>query len=124
VRIRGLPAVAAIVFASLTTIAQPAAATTEASMQTCGSGILCAYPQTNYTGRAVTLTAVGGCTTFRNVGYRRSNINDSNFEGYFYSNDNCTGSTKPVTYYSRSPNIGFAAGSFLQACVSCRSEDQ
>jgi hypothetical protein len=91
-------------------------------MQTCNPGF-CTYSQINYTGdpRAITDT---GCWSFVVVPYRRSYINNTNFEGYFYSNNNCTGQSKPVTYYSRSRDIGFAAGSFRVACVSCRSEGQ
>ncbi|MEJ3655918.1 peptidase inhibitor family I36 protein [Actinomycetes bacterium KLBMP 9759] len=116
-----MPVVAAMVAAGLMAAGQPAAATTESSALACSPGF-CAYPNSKYGGNGIPVYD-GECQTFAFAGVRRSYINNTNIEGYFYSGFNCTGQSRAVTHGSRSEDLGFAAASFGSACVSCRSED-
>ncbi|WP_374112191.1 peptidase inhibitor family I36 protein [Pseudonocardia sp. TRM90224] len=106
--------------ASTAAFVQPTAATAEPSPQACSAGF-CAYPGANFSGNGIPVYG-DGCQTFAFTGTRRSYTNDSNIEGYFYSDFNCTGQSRPVTHGSSEDDLGFAAGSFGSACVSCRSE--
>jgi hypothetical protein len=119
-------AVVIAVLTSLLVVAQPAAAETTESSQDCAAGTFCTWSGTGYTGdpRQLYDGPNGTCTSYVVVPYRGSYINNTNIEGYFFSENNCTGQSRGVTYNSRSDNIGFAAGSFRIDCVSCRSENQ
>lgn len=61
----------------------------------------------------------GYCLGDLGQGYQ-SYRNNTNFEGYLYAEPDCKGQARPVTHGSFSPDIGFSAHSWKQACVSCR----
>jgi hypothetical protein len=89
-----------------------------AAAPVCGRTQFCVWASANYTGdkHGIPDRGTGICW----VGIpTRSFINNSNVEGYFYANGNCSGRARAVTGHTRSADIGYTAQSFLTACVSC-----
>lgn len=93
-------------------------AATEAG--SCNAGSFCVFDHADYGGfRGIIPDRPNGtCHTL--AGEYRSYINArSGIEGYLYDGKSCNGSSRAVVSGSLNPNIGFDAGSFRYACVSC-----
>jgi hypothetical protein len=103
-----------------TTGSAGAAAETLSTAANCSPGVFCLWTGKRFTGKYDYLRDHNGCLTF--LDKPRSYDNNSNIEGYFYSGSVCTGSVRAARVRTENPDIGFSAGSFRQACVSCRSK--
>jgi hypothetical protein len=114
-----ITALSAVAIMSATAPAQAGTSTAESITAPCSSGQFCVWVNTGFTGgRTVMVDRPNGtCYRFLAPPYR-SYADYDNIEGYFYSNNNCTGSARAVTAGSEG-NIGFNAYSFKYACVSC-----
>ncbi|MFI0449779.1 peptidase inhibitor family I36 protein [Actinomadura sp. 6N118] len=122
------PAITALSAAAIMSVGAPAYAGTSAAPSDaagsmaapCNRGDFCIWVNTGFQGGRAVLSdrPHGSCYRFLAPPYR-SFANYDNFEGYFYSNNNCTGSARAVTA-GHEGNLGFNAYSFKHACVSCR----
>lgn len=87
----------------------------------CGGTYICVYTGVNYGGSVKDMLERpnGTCDKFAGTYLSYKSVS-ANYEGYFYSGSNCTGSAKAAPRHSGG-NMGFIARSFKHACVSCRT---
>lgn len=79
---------------------------------------LCTFDNPNWGGSLHILSnGLPGCIPITEQGIR--SYRNHTIEGYLHEGDNCTGQTLAVFHDSDNPDIGFAARSWEQACVSC-----